>query len=291
MAIDSLIYQKKIIRTVICFLCFSLVLLPGCSSNTTAPVNNIWNEVHTTQTHYTVQPGDTLYTIAWRFNLNDEALASWNHLSKPYVLQVGQILRLNGAASSETAAYDTTSSAPAEKIAESPHFVPVQSSKPDQATRQHAEPKAVTSDNATATATESKATDAKIAATETPGKGSWPWPAQGKLLGSYGQKGNKGIDIGLPVGSKIKAAQAGTVVYAGANLHGYGQLLIIKQKDDLITAYAHNSKLLVSEGAHVATGQVIALSGDSEASVPMLHFEVRKLGKTVDPLQYLAPQR
>lgn len=268
-------------------------LLSSCSSNTTAPVSNVWDQIHTTQTRYTVQPGDTLYTIAWRFNLTDESLASWNHLSKPYALQVGQTLRVT-APDAETATPVTEPAPAPQKIAAAPNFTPTQSSTAQSVpTSQHktTETKSV-GNEATHSATTNQAdkttTPVVPVATDAQGTGNWPWPAKGKVLERYGQNGNKGLDLSLPMGSKIKAVQPGTVVYAGANLHDYGQLLIIKQKDDLITAYAHNSKLLVNEGAQVATGQVIALSGDSESSAPMLHFEVRQLGKTVDPLQYLA---
>lgn len=258
-----------------------LACFNGCASNSNAPVNNVWDEVNTTQTHYTVQPGDTLYTVAWRFNLNDETLANWNHLSKPYTLRVGQVLRLQAT---------TTEPAPAlhRSTVHTPpsNATPTQSSSAKKISGLQESSKSMDAEKISNS--EPDKTTATSKAVETHGKGSWPWPAKGPLRAGYGEQGNKGIDITLPEGTKVKAVQAGTVVYAGSNLHGYGQLLIIKQKNNLITAYAHNSKLLVAEGDSVTAGQVIALSGSSEASAPMLHFEVRQLGKTVDPLQYLS---
>lgn len=254
--------------------CFS-----GCASNGNAPVNNVWDEVNSTQTHYTVQAGDTLYTVAWRFNLTDESLASWNHLHKPYALRVGQVLRLR-ANPQEPAVYRSAVNTTPSHVTPT-QSLPAKKTGSLQARSKSTDAEKITGDQADKTISAPKDVDAH-------GKGSWPWPAKGKLRGVYGQQGNKGIDIALPEGTNIKAVQAGTVVYSGSNLHGYGQLLIIKQKNNLITAYAHNSKLLVAEGDSVTAGQVIALSGSTEASAPMLHFEVRQLGKTVDPLQYLA---
>ena len=262
--------------------CLFFGLLTACSSNSAAPLNNVWDEVNTTQTRYTVQAGDTLYTIAWRFNVSDEQLARWNNLHKPYALHVGQTLRLAASPSSAEVIAPHIADA-AQPIAAAPSFTPVKSQSGVSSAQQS---KSVAEDH-TATDHTLHATDAAPTAVDAHGKGTWPWPATGPLLATYGQSGNKGIDIALPMGAQVKAVQAGTVVYSGANLHDYGRLLIVKQKNDLITAYAHNSKLLVAEGDHVTQGQVIALSGDSEAAKPMLHFEVRKLGKTVDPLQYL----
>lgn len=116
---------------------------------------------------------------------------------------------------------------------------------------------------------------------------AWLWPVNGKLIGTYGTKGGKGINIAARLGTPVKATGAGRVVYCGSGLRGYGELVILKHNDEFLSAYAHNHKLLVREGDKIKAGQVIAEMGDSEAKQVMLHFEIRRAGKPVDPLQFL----
>lgn len=118
---------------------------------------------------------------------------------------------------------------------------------------------------------------------------AWGWPASGKILAGYNDSngGAKGIDIGGNVGQPVLAAAAGKVVYSGSGLRGYGNLVIIKHNKTYLSAYAHNSKLLVKEGQTILKGQKIAEMGSSDASRVQLHFEIRKLGKPVDPAKYL----
>ena len=118
----------------------------------------------------------------------------------------------------------------------------------------------------------------------------WTWPAKGKLLRSFYATGNKGIDIAGSVGRKIKAARSGIVVYSGSGLAGYGKLLIIKHNYLYLSAYAHNRRLLVKEGQKVKKGQYIAEMGVGVNAKPSLHFEIRKNGKPVNPLNYLPKQ-
>lgn len=116
----------------------------------------------------------------------------------------------------------------------------------------------------------------------------WQWPVQGKLLRNFYRTGNKGIDIAGHVGKKIRAAEAGVVVYSGSGLVGYGNLLIIKHNYLYLSAYAHNRRLLVKEGQKVKKGQVIAEMGIGVNAKPALHFEIRKNGKSVNPVNYLS---
>ena len=116
----------------------------------------------------------------------------------------------------------------------------------------------------------------------------WLWPAQGKLSKRFStKKGNKGIDIAGQLGSAVRAAAAGKVVYAGSGLRGYGQLIIVKHNDIYLSAYAHNRKILVREGARVGAGEPIAEMGDGGGGQGTLHFEIRRRGSPVDPLRYL----
>ena len=115
----------------------------------------------------------------------------------------------------------------------------------------------------------------------------WQWPVQGRLLRNFYRTGNKGIDIAGRVGKKIRAAESGIVVYSGSGLVGYGNLLIIKHNYLYLSAYAHNRRLLVKEGQKVKKGQVIAEMGIGVNAKPALHFEIRKNGKSVNPINYL----
>ncbi len=129
----------------------------------------------------------------------------------------------------------------------------------------------------------------------TAGDIEWAWPASGKLLASFneggdGQEANKGIDIAGKLGDPVQAAAAGKVVYAGSGLRGYGNLVIVRHNATYLSAYAHNSRILVKEGQTVTRGQKIAELGSSDAASPKLHFEVRQQGKPVDPLKFLPPR-
>lgn len=128
-----------------------------------------------------------------------------------------------------------------------------------------------------------------------PGDIDWAWPAPGKLLANFteggaGQEANKGIDIAGKQGDPVLAAAAGKVVYAGSGLRGYGNLVIVRHNAMFLSAYAHNSRILVKEGQAVARGQKIAEIGSSDTDQTKLHFEVRQQGKPVDPLKFLPPR-
>jgi lipoprotein NlpD len=119
---------------------------------------------------------------------------------------------------------------------------------------------------------------------------TWAWPLAGKVVERFDEKRNKGIDITAREGDPVLAAGDGSVVYSGSGLRGYGNLVIVKHNDEFISAYAHNRQILVKQGQAVKRGQRIAEAGKTESSVPKLHFEIRRGGKPVDPLQYLPPR-
>ena len=116
---------------------------------------------------------------------------------------------------------------------------------------------------------------------------SWTRPTQGKTIGGFGRGGNKGLDIGGTFEQPVRAAARGRVVYAGSGLVGYGKLVIVKHNNRLLSAYAHNERLHVGEGDEVAGGQRIADMGRSGKGRAMLHFEIRRDGKPVNPVRYL----
>lgn len=211
--------------------------------------------------NYIVQAGDTLYGISFRAGLNYRDVATWNNIDESYHIQRGQKLRLTAPTQvqNKTAVKSSLASLPNVK----PTLikpVSVLGSPP-------MKPFAVV--------------------TTTIG---WQWPAKGEIISAYiaDDKTHQGINIAGKSGQKILAAADGVVVYSGAGLIGYGELLIVKHNNEWISAYAHNSKRLVAEGIKVKAGQHIADMGRTGAVRDMLHFEIRRNGKPVDPLLYLS---
>jgi len=207
----------------------------------------------------TVQDRDTVFGIAFRAGLNYRDVAAWNGIEEPYTIQVGQKLRL----------------APPSAItaAKAPKTVP-----------------ALLNQKTVLSKTVPVGEPAPVKTTTTMLSNiAWQWPAKGEIIGRYiaGDKTNQGINIAGSNGQDIVAAADGTVVYSGAGLVGYGELLIIKHSNEWISAYAHNSKRLVAEGVKVKAGQHIAEMGQTGTVRTMLHFEIRRNGKPVDPLLYL----
>lgn len=169
----------------------------------------------------------------------------------------------------------------AEKVAEK--TVPV----PPVAKLENSVPKSLSDDNKQAQTGENKPGRSPEAASDDEENLEWVWPSAGKLLQSFGETNSKGIDIGGRAGQPVLAAAPGKVVYSGSNLRGYGNLVILKHNKTYLSAYAHNSQILVKEGQQVTRGQKIAEMGKSDADSVKLHFEIRRLGKPVDPLKYL----
>lgn len=198
-----------------------------------------------------VRRGDTLFGIARINNITPRDLAAWNGLSEPYTIYPGQALRLypGGATASRPPAAGGSTTA---------------------TTRPVTQPTVVT---------------------PTPVNSGigWRWPAEGALVGRFvaGEATKQGVDIAGSSGQAVRAAGPGVVVYSGAGLVGYGELIIIKHNDQWLSAYGHNRKRLVNEGQSVKAGDQIAEMGRTGTSRDMLHFEIRYNGKPVDPLVYL----
>ena len=217
--------------------------------------------------YYTVKPGDTLMRIGLDTGQSFRDIVRWNNLENPNLIEVGQVLRIVPPASdnplvvtrpvSSGSAVTTTAAAPL---------------RPASAASAAAAP------IATAGSQQPTATEDDIA---------WIWPAQGKLIAGFDEVKNKGFDIDGKAGDPIIAAGDGRVVYSGAGLRGYGNLIILKHNNTFLTAYAHNQTLLVKEDQTVKKGQKIAEMGNSDADRVKLHFEIRRQGKPVDPSRYL----
>lgn len=212
---------------------------------------------------HTVVAGETLYSIALRYEKDYMELAGLNRLDDRFTIRPGQRLRLRG-----TPPPRTTAAPP---------------------------PKPPSAPSATRTPVAKKTAPVRGSGTEvrphSPASTSlsWGWPAKGPLIGKFGSEGvtGKGLDIAGKRGDSVLAAASGVVVYAGSGLVGYGRLLIVRHDENYISAYAHNDRFLVKEGDSVRLGQAIAEMGASGADREKLHFEVRERGKPVDPLRLL----
>ncbi|MDI9331561.1 MAG: peptidoglycan DD-metalloendopeptidase family protein [Alphaproteobacteria bacterium] len=215
---------------------------------------------------YTVQRGDTLAKIALDHGIGWPDLARWNGIDTPNLIEVGQVLRVtppgDGAARpmvTRPLPPQAGRTVPAPMNA-SPASAPAAAPAPVASA-----PPAVTFEDAPAFA----------------------WPAQGNLIAGFDDARNKGLDIAGKPGDPVLAAADGRVVYAGAELRGYGNLIILKHNNTYLTAYAHNQSLLVKEDQEVRRGQKIAEMGNTDADQVKLHFEIRRQGKPVDPARLL----
>jgi len=216
-----------------------------------------------------VSKNDTLYGIARREGLTHHQLARWNHLRAPYLLKPGQTLWLMpppaSTASSQSAASVSTSSV----VTSTPIATPLRDRPAQQARVVAARVQP----------------PAKLPTTVS----SWQWPASGRVVKTFkaNNTSRKGIGIQGSAGQAVKAAAAGSVVYSGNGLINYGNLVIIKHSHAFLSAYAYNRELLVKEGDVVKQGQAIARMGDARKYSHHLHFEIRRNGKPVNPLNYL----
>ena len=214
--------------------------------------------------YYTVKSGDTLIRIGLDTGQNWRDIGRWNNLENPNLIEVGQVLRVvpphdNALVVVRPVSPGSATSTPA---AETPAAAPTQAANA-------ARP---------ASAPSTSGSEEELA---------WIWPAQGPVLASFDEAKNKGLDIAGKAGDTVMASADGRVVYAGAGLRGYGNLIILKHNNTFLTAYAHNQILLVKEDQTVRKGQKIAEMGNSDADRVKLHFEIRRQGKPVDPVKYL----
>lgn len=244
--------------------CAAVVLLAGCAAAVRwdAPAGGMEGK------HHTVMRGDTLYSIAFRHQLDYRKLARWNDIGGGYVIHPGQRLQLFApasaarTASSRPAPSSPTGRAPATQPSASPSK-PSSSSRPG---RSQPAPSVVVGDPVAS--------------------GDWRWPAKGSVVRKFSER-SKGINIAGAVGDAITATADGTVVYAGSALKGYGLLVIVKHSETQLSAYGHNRRILVKEGQRVAAGERLAEMGLGPQRKALVHFEIRINGKPVDPLTKL----
>lgn len=254
---------------------------------------------------YTVKKGDTLLRIALDYGQNYKDLVTWNNLANPNDIKVDQVLRV--------APPEQGSGVQTMPVAVAPEIKPVQppvprktsprgdkkpyseaalaearsetGAKPEEKPEPGAPRPAVAAVPAVAPASSITA-GSTVTATDDE-KLTWMWPSDGKIVATFDEGKNKGIDIGGKAGQQVMAASSGKVMYAGSGIRGYGNLVIVKHNNSLLSAYAHNRSISVKEGQTVNKGQVIAEMGDSDSDAVKLHFEIRQQGKPVDPSRFL----
>lgn len=269
---------------------FLVINLFACSSRQSpAPVVTVYGSTPLNQQtqntinarEYTVQAGETLYSIAWRSNSDVRQIAKLNNISPPYNIFPNQklILVANNQGKSSQASNNVGSSKKQTKNSNPTSIQVVK--KPIASSNKQAYGKNVSKKKTEEEPLDKTNFSQKIS--------RWKWPVKGKIIDRFSSKaqGNKGIDIAGRRGTNIRATASGKVVYAGSALRGYGKLVIVKHNDDYLSAYAHNDKILVKEQQLVKAGDIVAKMGDTDAQRVMLHFEVRFRGKSVDPLKYL----
>lgn len=264
---------------------FSALLLAACTTITRvvreepAPAVRTLPAVPPDPAMHRVKAGDTLYGIAFRHRLDWRSLAAWNGIAEPFLIRPGQLLRLSPPQGER----------PRVVAAEAAVRPPPAASRP----ASRPEPVATPATVATPAASEPPAAPAVVAGGGAGFRaGQWQWPTEGQVVARFaeGDRSRQGIAIAGSAGQAVRAAAAGTVVYSGAGLVGFGELIIIKHDDQWLSAYGHNRRRLVAEGASVQAGQQIAELGRTGTSRDMLHFEIRRSGRPVDPLPLL-PRR
>ncbi|WP_413285179.1 peptidoglycan DD-metalloendopeptidase family protein [Vibrio sp. MA40-2] len=312
----------KLIWTMI----FCSTLLVGCAATDPAPVSSIHKDYNAIErgsykgSYYEVKKGDTLYFIAYVTDKNVNDLIRYNDLSAPYTIRPGEKLKLwqpiyaapvygetksttSSAAVASVTAVGTVNSGVSVTSVPEPKSIAKVTPKPP------VSPKKPTSKNSNlAKNTDKKTVDQSKSKEYVDPKSkqnvnkkvnkvepvnnkisNWLWPTKGRIIKKFsvGEQGNKGIDIAGQRGQSIVSTASGKVVYSGNALRGYGNLIIVKHNDNYLSAYAHNERLLVSEGQNVKAGQKIATMGSSGSNSVRLHFEIRYQGKSVNPNRYL----
>jgi lipoprotein NlpD len=286
---------RRLLKSGLAFaLCATVMLLAACGPSW-SPVENDAGTRGSYKTtpdgYYRVRRGDSLYTIAFKLGLDWRDLSEWNGIRAPYTIYPDQELRLSAPPSRSSAGVVTR-----------PARTPAATVSTDQPKTAVAPQESAVQPPATPVGESmAPAADAAEPARESPparaaSAGSlsdptaWLWPTEGRLLSSFkaNDPSRNGIEIGGSEGQPIVASAAGQVVYSGSGLIGYGELIIVKHSDRMLSAYAHNRRRLVSEGQQVAAGDKLAEMGRDDRNRAMLHFEIRVNGTPQDPMKYLS---
>ncbi|MCK4710825.1 MAG: peptidoglycan DD-metalloendopeptidase family protein, partial [Gammaproteobacteria bacterium] len=269
--------MKKTIPVLFVFISIFIIACSNEKNNLREKVSN-WDP-----SQYTVQHGDTLYSLAWRYDLDFKAVAQWNNILSPFTIYPGQRLKMTGpivepagktylfgSVDEQTIDVSPSSSQlPApdysdpDNIPQAPPVLSQNRNVMTKAPKKKNIPSPVYHHKKPVTQSRSSSRKTATTHTFTKGKIKWSWPVKGKVISTYAANNSnrKGIDIRGVSGQKIKSAGDGVVVYSGAGLISYGKLIIIKHNERFLSAYAYNKKLLVKEGTSVKKGQTIAIIG------------------------------
>lgn len=258
-------------------LCVQLFALSACSHQSQDFGIDLFGNHHPTRNDdfYRVSSGDTLYSIAFRYNTDVRSLASLNHLAPPYKIYPGQKILLNKhPVNAKKEAGDSGNSGAQESDDTAYNYSETRYKK---------------------TGNDKKVVLEKFANQSLEGvKVRWSWPVEGRIISGFNPDNpdangviNKGVNIAGRLGQPVKTAAEGVVVYSGDKLIGYGNLIIVKHSAAYLSAYGYNSRLFVKEGDRVKAGQKIAEIGSNGTNTGSLHFEIRFNGKPVDPLDFL----
>jgi len=276
---SSLIYRQFSILWV-------MLLLSACSTGY-APVTDIRssqgynkssivkNRVKITKVphRYKVSKGDTLYSIAWKFGLDFKSLAKINNINSNYIIHVGQALVIKSP--NKKSSINKTVQLSANSDNKAVVNAPVSAAKPQKR-----------SNKSSVIQTPTKQSTNNKYVKSSNSRVSWKLPVKGSVIRRFSNE-NKGLDFKGQAGDAVYAAASGKVVYAGNGIIGYGNLIIIKHSQEYLSAYAHNSVILITENKLIKAGEKIAEIGSTGTTKTMLHFEIRKDGEPVDPLKYL----
>lgn len=247
---------------------------------------------------YTVKKGDNLFSIGLEFGYYYKDIAQANNISAPYNIKVGQVLILNAVKDKSMAA--DNGGVEIHAINTNDNITSVNFSEPKGLREPYSDEafnKASSSKPSPSSSTlEAKPAEVKPTELKSETKAlldpseniDWAWPTKGKVVANFNESSNKGVDIAGTLGQAVNAAAPGRVIYSGSDLRGYGKLVIIKHNPNYLSVYAHNNQILVKEGQQISLGQKIAEMGSTDSNTVKLHFEIRRQGKSVDPLKYLA---
>lgn len=290
-------------------LLLGVIFVTACAPHQPAPVSTVqrgatyhnYQQGSWSAESYEVRAGDTLYSIAFRANMDVREISRLNNIREPYIIRPGQVLQLRAAPSAVNA--DTTREVATSSASREPTASQVSNNTPNISIPNDITPPVVSTAQREygETASSSKpneiqpirpvvrARERNIANADL----KWQWPTQGRLVRRFSTQEpmNRGLEFAGQRGDAIVAAEAGKVVYVGTALRGYGRLVILKHNDDYITAYGHNEEIMVVEQQWVEAGQQIATMGSSGRNDVRLRFELRFRGNSVNPENYLPRSR